>query len=300
MSLARPFRRPQSRSRRNQGLIMSPRSRIRAIFAGLGVLACGILAYLVIKGLGVFPVSERTQRIGLFEITYKTYDAYGHRGTGRTLHFHTGGRRMLVSRELGTFEVNPANPSAILFEHCSENPRPECGIRYFDGHRKRSWKVSNEQVIRQPVDAPVSWSADGRFVVLSGEHHVHIVNLEKPTTIDVSDVLALSEGPAGRSVRFGDWSPDSRKIAVMIGHYTDPVPPFRNYAHDLVTVDVNAGTASYVATVEGRPWSELGYRWVPFAGNYVVAAVTNSRGIGWKTYRKRAEDLPPGLPQQWP
>ncbi|MGQ0643682.1 MAG: hypothetical protein ACT4P6_23285 [Gemmatimonadaceae bacterium] len=250
---------------------------------------------MTLQGLGFIPVAKRSQRIGPYEITSMTYEAYGHRGTGQSLHYHGPSGRLLVTRELGTFELNPQDPSSVLFEQCSNGARPECGIHYFDGRLTRSWKVSDEQVIRQPVQQPVAWSADGRAVVLSGEDHLQIVNLETPRTIDMSEALDLREGPAGRSVQFGEWSPDSRKIMLIVSQYTDLVPPFINVAQDLIVADVYGGSASYIATAEGRNWRALGYRWVPAIDGYAIATVPNARGIGWKVYRKGIADLPPGL-----
>lgn len=258
------------------------------------------MGYQLLQGLGIIPEARRSQRIGPYEIAYMMYEAYGHRGTGKTLHYHNGSKRILVTRELGAFEFNPHDPTSVLFERCPNAERRECGIYYFDGRRARSSKVSDEQALYQPVARAVLWSPNGKSVALSGQYHVHLVNLAQPAMLDLSETLALRQGPDGRSVEVGAWSPDARKLSVIVTQSVDPVPPFINFAHDLFVVDAQTGAASYVATAEGRNWSDIGYQWLAIGDSYLVAAMPNGQGIGWKVFRKWATDLPPTVSMQWP
>jgi hypothetical protein len=279
MSLSRPYHRP------------------RAIFAALGVAVCAVAAYWMLVTTGLIKSPNRSERIGPFEVAHRTLDAYGHRGTSRTLYYHQATRRQLIARSVGAIRFNPNDPAGALFEQCPNSEGPDCGIHYFDGHRNRRWKVSDDVVINQPVTEPVSWSANKRFVVLAGPFHIQIAQLETQTTIDLTETLALSEGK--RFARLGEWSPDSRKITVLVGQYTDPVPPFENIAEDLIILDAQDGSATYIATAEPRGWRAFGYNWRLTPNGYSVYAALG-RGLDWNVFRKSSFDLPPRITPQWP
>lgn len=272
--------------------------RPRAILAALAIAVCVALVYWTLQGLGVIPVATRSERVGQFEVAYTTYDAFGHRGTSRTLHYRGSSRRHLVSREVGVFEFNPHDPHGVLYEHCSNGERPECGIHYFDGRRQRGWKVSNEQVIHQSAANAVSWSPDKRFVVLAGQFHLQIASLDSARTIDMSKALDLHAMPGLRSVHVEEWSPDLRKLTVLVAEYLDEMPPLIRVASDLIVIDPHDGSARYVATAQPRGWRNRSYRWLQTPNGYVMSAPPDGQGIDGTIYRKGTADLPAGLAPQ--
>ncbi len=258
---------------------------------------CALATYWTLLATGLIQNPAQSERIGPFEIVRRTLDAYGHRGMSRTLYNHHASRRELVARSVGAIRFNPNDPAGALFEQCTNREGPDCGIHYFDGLRIRRWKVSDELLINQPVTEPVSWSTDKRVVMLAGPFHVQIVQLETQTTIDVSETLALSEGERG--VRLGGWSPDSRKITVLVSQYSDPVPPFENIAEDLIILDAQDGSATYIATAQPRGWGRYGYNWRLTPNGYTVYA-TLGRGIDGTVFRKSQFELPAHIVSQWP
>lgn len=264
------------------------------------IAVCAVVSFGTLQGLAILPVSTSSKRVGRFEIGYKTYDAFGHRGTRRTLYYHgkSWRRKLLVSRVVH-FEISPYDPDRVVYEYCPDFESPQCGIHYFDGRRRRSWKVSDERALNAGADEPVVWSTDNHFVVLTGRYHLRIVNLDSPRTIDMTEVLALKEGPGSRSMRLEEWSPDRRKISVLVAEYMDAEPSFRRVAEDLVVVDLQDGSASYVATAQPRGWRKRPYSWLQTPTGYAVQVAPDQQGINGEIYRKRAADLPSGmLPQQ--
>jgi len=132
---------------------------------------------------------------------------------------------------------------------------------------------------------------------LAGQFHMQLVNLETPGTIDLSETLALNEGE--RFVRLGEWSPDSRKFTALVGQYSDRVPPFENIAEDLVVLDAQDGSATYIATAVPRGWRAFSYRWLMTPNGYTVRA-TLGRGIDGMVFRKAEYEVPPGMGYQLP
>jgi hypothetical protein len=260
--------------------------------------ACGVFAVAVLQGLAILPVASRLERRGEFTVRYDTYDAFGHRGTRRTLYYQGGGkRRHLIARRVGAFIPNPYAPSSLLYERCPEEGSAECGIHYFDSRRRRQWRVSEERVLNQGFGEPVAWSADGRFVVLTSEDALRVANLETATTTDMSAALALQQGR--RRPRFSQWSYDQRKIAVLVGEYMDRTPPFARIAEDLVVIDVYDRSVVYVATSQPRGWDRTRVGWKLPAGN-VMWAPPDQQGPKGTIYRKRAVELPNGMQVQVP
>jgi hypothetical protein len=256
------------------------------------VVAACVVGVIAMQGLAILPVNSRLERLGEFTVGYDTYDAFGHRGTRRTLYYHGGsrGRGRLVARSIGTFAVNPFNRHSLLYDRCPSEGSPQCGIHYFDGKGGRHWRVSEERVLNQPVDQPFSWSADGRFLILASEFTLRVVNLEAATTTNMNAALGLEEGH--RRVRVGEWSNDQRKIAVLIAEYLDRPPP--RVAEDLIVIDVHDQSVTYVATSLPRGWSRARFGWQYPTGN-VIWAAGDEDGPDGTIYRKRASELPNGM-----
>jgi hypothetical protein len=145
-------------------------------------------------------------------------------------------------------------------------------------------------VLHQPVDHPFSWSADGQFLVLASEYTLRVVNLERATTTNMSDVLGLQHGR--RKLRVGEWSNDRRKIFVLVGEYLNQPPP--RVAEDLIVVDVHEQSATYVATAHPHGWSKARFGWRYPTGNTIWAAEDKQSADG-KIYRKSASELPNGM-----
>ena len=256
------------------------------------VAACCVVGVIAMQQLAILPVNSRLERLGEFTVGYDTYDAFGHRGTRRTLYYHGGrrGRGRLIARGIGTFTVNPFDRHALLYDRCPSEGSPQCGIHYFDGRGGRHWRVSEERVLQQPVNHPFSWSADGRFLALASEYTLRVVNLEGATTTNMSAVLGLQEGR--RSLRVGEWSNDQRKISVLVSEYLNQPPP--RVAEDLIVVDVQEQSAMYVATSLPRGWSKSRFGWRYPTGNTIWAAGDEQSAEG-TIYRKRASELPNGM-----
>ena len=261
------------------------------------VIAGCVVGVVAMQQLAILPVTSRLERLGEFTVGYDTYDAFGHRGTRRTLYYHGGrrGRGRLIARGINTFTVNPFDGHALLYDRCPTEGSRQCGIHYFDGRGGRHWRVSEERVLKQPVDHPFSWSADGQFLVLASENTLRVVNLESATTTNMSDVLGLEHGR--RTLRVGEWSNDQRKISVLVGEYLNQPPP--HIAEDLIVIDVRDQTATYVATAQPRGWSKSRFGWRYPTGNTIWAADDEQSAEG-RVYRKAVSELPNGMKVQVP
>jgi len=60
----------------------------------------GWFTIVSLQSLAVLPVETRAERRGEFVIAYHTYDAFGHRGTRRTLYYMDGRRRRLIHKNV--------------------------------------------------------------------------------------------------------------------------------------------------------------------------------------------------------
>jgi hypothetical protein len=255
----------------------------------------GLFVYSTLQALGVVPDGTRSERVGPYEIAYATYDAFGHRGTQRTLYYRGAGGRHLVARSISGFRLNPNDPAVLLFEHCPSIDAVDCGIHLYDGRREESWKVSDEQLLGQSA-TQVEWSRDNRFALLAAAYSLYVIDVRTPNSRDLSATLGLREGR--RSLRLGEWSPDGQRIAALAAQFVDPAPPFVTLAEDLVVIDLATASVSYVATAQPTGWRGLRYEWMSSALGYVLAVPAEPPGFGRSVYQKGPADIPLGvLPQ---
>jgi hypothetical protein len=58
----------------------------------IALVACGLGVVGALQGIGVLPVTSTLERRGEFVVGYDTYDAFGYRGTRRTLYYQGKGK----------------------------------------------------------------------------------------------------------------------------------------------------------------------------------------------------------------
>lgn len=264
-------------------------TRSRALSTLLWAAPLAVILVVTCKELVVPYLAADYTRKGHFEIAARTYDMLGHRTTKRSLTYVGSSRRIPVASRFVAARIADYDQDRILYEYCSEEGAPDCGIHYFDGHTKKQWKVSTQHSLSE-----TAWSADNRSLVLIAQYQLDVVDLNTGRATDMSDALGLGNGK--RSVRFGRWSYDLHQIVVRVGEYLDRTPPFVRVAEDLVIIDLDQLTAQYVATAFPHGWDASGYDWKLVDGRLVFY----TRGTGSvhdndTVYVKTRDQLPPRL-----
>ncbi len=132
---------------------------------------------------------------------------------------------------VGTVKYSPQSDQLAFGMDSGGDEREQ--ILLLEGDGSSDQKITDES---QAVHNLGGWSADGKFIA-------YTANVESPTDFHVY-VYDLCEGEArkvfGRpgSNRFGAWSPDGEKLAIVHAR--------ANFYHDLYIVDVETGEAEDV------------------------------------------------------
>ena len=271
----------------------------RKLILGIVLLVGAGLIVVVLQGLGLLPVSIRRELKGEFKITYRTYDAFGHRGTSKTIHRRRALWDRLVSSEVVSFVIYDKEPSRVIYQICPAMESPACGTYYCDARLDRTSKIGSYRLSISPLNEPEAWSLNGRYgsyvalTDVNGEAAA-IVDLAAGTTLDVGQLLAL-QSPK-RRVRFGPWSPDGKCIVALVSNILDEQLPHINIEEDLFLIDPKERAVEYIASTAPRGWRKEDYEWQPSGPEWVIPIHANwPATAGPEGIRRKAPSELPNL-----
>lgn len=233
---------------------------LRAIAGVIFIVFLGTTV-LLLEGVGVIPIKWRSEDEGAFTARYRTYDAFGHRGTLVDIFLRRPLRDELIAKEVVSFWVSKAEPSLLFYE--TGYP---CDTHYYDARSGRTSKIPG---CPYDVSRPEAWSPDRRYVALGDvvSDRAYIVTLDSGKVLDVGKMV---EAHLPRSfVTFGPWVPDGNRqmmgIVVLVVNDTKPAGSVRENEEDVYVVYPKTGRLRYIASTPGA-FAESDYRWQLLAG----------------------------------
>jgi len=195
-------------------------------------------------------------------------------------------RDRLVTKVACETTFSPRNPARLLYTVACANDGSESGVFYFDGARGAPVQV-NPLGMDEPGDWFDSfWSPDDKFVVVPAYGHATLVNLQTGQRSDfLSDMFSTKDGLFS-GVQFRGWSPDGKKLAVVISSTSMREDRSLFRESDLVSIDPTTLKDSYVATMrKSDSWNAGEFTWIANDGTYDLA-VDSSLQNGPTVYRK--------------
>jgi len=195
-------------------------------------------------------------------------------------------RDRLVTKVARGTTFSPRNPARLLYTVACANDGSESGVFYFDGARGAPVQV-NPLGMDEPGDWFDSfWSPDDKFVVVPAYGHATLVNLQTGQRSDfLSDMFSTKDGLFS-GVQFRGWSPDGKKLAVVISSTSMREDRSLFRESDLVSIDPTTLKDSYVATMrKSDSWNAGEFTWIAKDGTYDLA-VDSSLQNGPTVYRK--------------
>jgi hypothetical protein len=130
------------------------------------------------------------------------------------------------------------------------------------------------------------WSPDDKFVVVPAYGHTTLVDLQTGQRSGLLSDLFSTKDALSSDAQFGGWSPDGKKLAVVIS--STYMREDRSLLHesDLVSIDPTTLKDSNVATIRGSDsWNPGEFAWIAKDGTYDLA-IDSSLQNGPTVYRK--------------
>jgi hypothetical protein len=195
-------------------------------------------------------------------------------------------KQRVVTKVARAVTFSPRNPARILYTVACANDGNESGVFYFGG---AGWVPvqANPLGMDEPGDWFDSfWSPDDRFVVVPARGHATLVNLQTGQRSDFLSDLFSTKDALASNARFRSWSPDGRKLAVVISstHMREDRSLF--FESELVSIDPTTLTNSYVATTrKSDGWNGREFSWIAKDGTFDLA-VDSSLQNDPMVYRK--------------
>jgi hypothetical protein len=178
-------------------------------------------------------------------------------------------RERLVTKVARETTFSPRNPARLLYTVACAKDGSESGVFYFDGARGVPVQV-NPLGMDEPGEWLDSfWSPDDKFVVVPAYGHATLVNLQTGQRSDFLSDLFSAKDAFSSGVQFRGWSPDGKKLAVVISstYMRDDRSLFRE--SDLVSIDPTTLKDSYVATMrKSDSWNAGEFTWIAKDGTY--------------------------------
>jgi hypothetical protein len=178
----------------------------------------------------------------------------------------------VVTKVASNIAFSPRNPARLLYRSACSHDGSESGTFYYSGGRGAPVQV-NPLVMDEPGNWFDSfWSPDDKFVVVPALGHATLINLQTGESSKfLSDLFSVKDALSS-SVGFLGWSPDGKKLALVVSttYMRDDRSLFRE--SDLVAIDPETLTDTYVATMS-KPdaWSTGQFIWVDNNGSYDLA-----------------------------
>jgi hypothetical protein len=115
------------------------------------------------------------------------------------------------------------------------------------------------------------WSPDDKFVVVPAYGHQTLVNLQTGQRSDFFSDLFPTKRALASGIQFLGWSPDGKKLAVVISSTYMREDRSLLSESDLVSMDPTTLKDSYVAKKRNSDWNSGEYTWAANDGTYDVA-----------------------------
>jgi len=181
-------------------------------------------------------------------------------------------KQRVVTKVARAATFSPRNPARLLYTAACANDGSEAGVFYFGG-------AGGVPVQANPLgmDEPGNWfdsfwSPDDRFVVIPARGHATLVNLQTGERSDSLSDLFSMKGALASNAQFRGWSPDGKKLAVVISATYIRVDRSLFFESDLVSIDPTTLTDSYVATVrKSDSWNDGEFTWIDKDGTFDLA-----------------------------
>ena len=234
------------------------------------LVIAGFFYVALTQWAGVIYLPSGTETVGNFSIrSYKT-EGFGHTSIRRTLFY----RGQKLGEDLAGLVPSPIDGERAIYErYCNyDKPAEQCGLFYFDGHAKRSYRLDADPNISLvniypefAVESYHPWSPDGRFVIIQEQYKLLLIDLQTGEHTDIADRLDTQESqqpqPARRQVHFVGWSPDMGEAAVLLSTNVDTRPPDIHFRTDLYSIDLEKREPSYRCSVGPHRLGEIQYAW---------------------------------------
>jgi hypothetical protein len=224
-----------------------------------------------------------TEREGNFSFRHHRQEFAGHSSTRIEL-LHGG---KVITPRVSDWAVDPRNPDRIIYS-TEEKTATGCGTFFLDAKAGATAKISPRAMTIHPAykDSPVDfagtdpWSPDSRYVFIGNDvAQAAVFDTSSLRTIDLTEAVSRD----GRRLQMDAlvWSPDSRRLAVIIA------ADGYNGDYDLTSMTVDPLSVQYVATMTGSLplWTTADYRW---EGSTLMVSTLGKNG---STFRKRPEDM---------
>jgi hypothetical protein len=181
-------------------------------------------------------------------------------------------KQLVVTKVARAATFSPRNPARLLYTAACANDGSEAGVFYFGG-------AGGMPVQANPLgmDEPGNWfdsfwSPDDRFVVIPARGHATLVNLQTGQRSDSLSDLFSTKGALASNAQFRGWSPDGKKLAVVISATYIREDRSLFFELDLVSIDPTTLTDSYVATArKSDSWNDGEFTWIAKDGTFDLA-----------------------------
>jgi hypothetical protein len=192
----------------------------------------------------------------------------------------------VVTKVARKITFSPRNPARLLYTVACAKDGSESGVFYFDGTRGASVQA-NPLGMDEPGDwFDPFWSPDDKFVVVPAYGHATLVNLQTGQRSDFLSDLFPAKDALASGVQFRGWSPDGKKLAVVLSSNYMREDRSLFYESDLLAIDPTTLTDSYVATMrKSDSWNGGEFTWIAKDGTYDLA-VDSSLQDNAMVYRK--------------
>jgi len=254
---------------------------LRSLYAVAGA------ALLVVAGAIVFPWVYEPWRPAKGSVQHGDYMVEPTLRSACALDAHRiFYRERLVTKVAREATFSPHNPARLLYTVACAKDGSESGVFYFDGAGGAPVQV-NPLGMDEPGDWFDSfWSPDDKFVVIPAYGHATLVNLQTGQRSGFLSDLFSTKDALFSGVQFRGWSPDGKKLAVVISstYMREDRSQFRE--SDLVSIDPTTLKDSYVTSIgKSDGWNVGEFTWIAKDGTYDLA-IDSSLQNGPAIYHK--------------
>jgi hypothetical protein len=192
----------------------------------------------------------------------------------------------VVTKVARKITFSPRNPARLLYTVACAKDGSQSGVFYLDGARGAPVQA-NPLGMDEPGDWFDSyWSPDDKFVVVPAYGHETLVNLQTGQRSDFLSDLFPAKDALASGVQFRGWSPDGKKLAVVLSsnYMREDRSLFRE--SELLSVDPTTLKESHVATMrKSDSWNAGDFMWIAKDETYDLAVDSSLQQDGM-VYRK--------------
>lgn len=205
--------------------------------------------------------------------------------------------RLVTAVSMSSF-VSPWNPSRLLFcvaPACAADEE-HTGTFYFDDTRDAPVQANYGGTDASPEALRALWSPDDKFVAVPANGmEFFLLNFRTAQSSNLSKLFYKKESVISK-VHFRGWSPDGKKLAIVVS-VTLSRPGGRMWDEsDLVSLDPASLQPTYVATIRKEDgWQKGQFVWISKAGGFDLAvdpSLRNSAAIIVKPPPSRPAEKP--------